>query len=147
MFQKNDRFTVWIVPFRNRISIVLLNFRFCRYYTYVYTDHLYAPFIRTWQNIKRLCQIVRVSSVNLKTVFTCYSKQRILTVKATKPLAGTVVTWNCFAHFLRMGFRQTSFKTASLSLYWQLLCSLVLKSLARSNCYANCFADVFTLCV
>jgi len=25
------------------------------------------------------------------------------TVKATKPLAGTVVTWNCFAHFLRTG--------------------------------------------
>ena len=133
---------VWIVPFRDRISIVLLltfkHFRFLSVLRTVYTHRLYAPFIRTWQNIHDPAALPKPFE------FQVWIWRRFLpvtgskgswytTVEATKPLAGTVVTWNCFAHFLRTVFRQTSFETASLSLYWQLLRSLVLKSLVHSK--------------
>ena len=126
---------MWIVPFHDRISIVLLltfkHFRFLSVLRTVYTHRLYARGkhpaalpksfeFQVW--IWRRFLLVTGSKGSWYT-----------TVKATKPLTGTVVTWNCFAHFLRMGFRQTSFKTASLSLYWQLLRSLVLKSLVHSK--------------
>ena len=73
---------MWIVPFRDRISIVLLltlkHFRFSRYYgpfiRTVYTHRLYAR----GKTSSGFAKIVQVSSVNLKTVFTCYRKQRIL---------------------------------------------------------------------
>ena len=127
---------MWIVPFHDRISIVLLLMLintsvFCRYY---------GLFIRTiYTHVAK-----HPAALPKSFEFQVWIWRRFLpvtgskgswytTVKATKPLAGTVVTWNCFAHFLRTGFRQTSFETASLSLYWQLLRSLVLKSLAHSK--------------
>ena len=101
---KNNRFTVWIVPFRTVFLSSFLTSVFVgvirTYIRTVYTHCLYAR--DKTSSASGFAKIVRVSSVNLKTVFTCYSKQRILvhtTVKATKPLAGTVVTWNCFVHF------------------------------------------------
>ena len=122
---------MWIIPFCDCISIVLLltfkHFRFLSVLRTVYT-HVAKTF-------SGFAKIIRVSSVNLKTVFTCYRKQKILVhygkgYKAARRYSSDL---NCFAHFLRTGFRQTSFETALLSLYWQLLRSLVLKSLAHSK--------------
>ena len=64
-------------------------------------------------------KIVGVSSVNLKTVFTCYRKQRILLhygkgYKAARRYSSDLKLLRSLS---LNGFRQTSFETASLSLY------------------------------
>ena len=76
---------------------------FCQYY---------GPFIRTVYT-HRLYARGKTSSLCRKSFeFQVWIWRRFLpvtgskgswytTVKATKPLTGTVVTWNCFAHFLR----------------------------------------------
>jgi len=65
--------------------------------------------------------------VNLKMVFSCYRKQRILVhygkgYKAARRYSSDL---KLLCSLSPNGFRQTSFEIASLSLYWQLLRSLL----------------------
>jgi len=83
---------------------------------YVYTDRSYA---RDKNYIQRFCQNHSSSSVNLKTVFTCYRKQRILVhygkgYKAAHRYSSDLKRLRSLSP---NRFRHTSFEAASLSLY------------------------------
>ena len=69
---------MWIVPFRDRISIVLhLTFKHFRSLSVLRTVYTHRSYARG-KTFTGFAKIIWVSSVNLKTVFTCYRKQRIL---------------------------------------------------------------------
>jgi len=79
------------------------------------TDHLYAHD----KTCSSFAKIVQVLSVNLRMVFSCYKKQRILVhynkgYKAARRYSGDL---KLLPSLSPNGFRQTSFETALLSLY------------------------------
>ena len=119
--------TVFLSSFLTSVFVGIIR----TYIRTIYTHRLYARD----KTSSGFAKIVRVSSVNLKTVFTCYSKQRILVhygkgYKAARRYSNDL---KLLRSLPPNGFRQTSRNCFTQSVLTTSSLTLALKSLAHSR--------------